>query len=225
MSLRAALARKAGREAEALSLWQQALDRAKSLAEYRDGITILQVAQRFGDARVSRQAVDIVTGLPPTKLPRSEYLEFLEGYFLDRPAEWLAFWKNLSASRPQDGFAAEQVAFLQLFIPDGVDPVVASRRTEELWKRHPGILRFRTTHALWLILQGKAAEATALLKQARVNWNQAPDADRAAFALAEFRAGNEREASLLLQGVRWEAVSPMRRHFLSQVPKQAPVPP
>lgn len=240
LSLQAAMAGKAGRQSESVTLWQKVLATAKSLAEFKDCVTIHQVALRFGDTKVARQAVDIIVGLPPEKLPRSEALEFLEGHFLDRPAEWLAFWKKVSRSRPQDSFATEQVAFLQLFVPDpgkldpegkpvagqgGTDPAEAVKRTELLWKRFPGILRYRTTHALWLVLQGRAEEAVMLLKQAKVNWNQAPDADRVALSLAEFRAGNERDGNLMLQGIRWEAMSPMRRFFLAQVPKQAPTRP
>lgn len=225
LSLKAAMAAKAGKTAESLSLWQKVLATAKSLAEFKDGVTILQVAQRFGDAKVARQAVDLLVGLPVDKLPRSEALEFLEAYFVDRQPDWLAFWKNFSRSRPQDGFAAEQVAFLQWFLPDETDGGEMVKRTEALWKRYPGILRFRTTHALWLTKEGKVGDAVTLLKQAKVNWNQAPDGDRAVFALIEFRAGHEREATILQQGIRWELISPVRRQLLAQTPKQAPARP
>ena len=222
LSLTAALLGKAGREVESISQWQKVLATAKAIADYKDCLTILQVAQRFGDAKVVRQALDIIVALPVDKMPRSEALEMLEGYFIDRQEEWLALWKNLARGRPQDGFAAEQVAFLQWFIPDGTEPAEISKRTEVLWKRFPGILRFRTTHALWLVRAGRAEEAVTLLKQAKVNWNQAPDADRAVFALIEFRAGHDREGAILQQGIRWQVISPLRKELLAHAPKQEP---
>lgn len=221
LSLRAAMAAKAGKQSESLSLWQKVLATGQSMAEFKDGVTILQVAQRFGEAKIVRQAVDLLIGLPVEKLPRSEALEFLEIHFVERQQEWLSFWKNLSRGRPQDGFAAEQVAFLQWFLQEDTDAAEAIKRTEVLWKRYPGILRFRTTHALWLVKQGNLDDAVNLLRQAKVNWNQAPDADRAAFALVEFRAGHDREATILQQGIRWPLISPVRRALLAQTPKQA----
>jgi len=221
--LEAGFAERAGRESEAVSRWQEALAQAESLASFRDGLTILRIAAKFEAEKVVRQAVDILTGLPSHRLPASPGLAVLEGYFVERPEDWLKFWRGLARNRPGDGFAAEQVVFLESFLDESTDPAEGCRRAAGLVERYPGLLRFRTTQALWMLRDGRAEEAVRLLQQAPVNWKATSDADRAVFALAQWRAGHVRDGSRLERGIRWEAISPVRRNLLAAMPKQAEV--
>jgi tetratricopeptide (TPR) repeat protein len=223
-SLQAGLASKAGRRAEATALWGRAVEQARSFERFEDCATVLTVADRFGETEVAGLALDIILRLPSTQLPPSQGLAFLELRFGDRPELLRRFWEDLARFRGGDPVATEQVALLQLSAPDVPPEEGTSARTSALVQSHPRILRFRTTHALWLMREGKDAEAAAVLRDAPVNWNEASDWDRAVFSLALGRSGSARDAAVLDQGVRPERITPLRRGILAKLSKEPGTP-
>jgi len=219
LSLQAGLASKAGRRSEATSLWGRALEQARSFERFGDCGTVLMVADRFGEAEVAERALDAILRLPANQLPPSQGLAFLELRFADRPEILRRFWEDLVRFRSGDPVAIEQVAFLQLTADDVPAEEATSARTEPLVSNHPRILRFRTTHALWLMREGDDDAAAAVLRESPVNWNESPDWDRAIFSLALARTGNLRDARVLDDGIRMEQISPLRRSVLARLSK------
>ncbi len=213
-SLRAVFARRAGRSSEALSEWRRVIDRASSLQIYGDCVSALKIAERFGEEKAVADVVAVIVSLPSNRLPSSEHLEFLESHFVTRVNDWLGFWRGIVRSRPGDGFAAEQVAFLELLHPDEVDPEVILERTGKLLTRFPAAPRFRATHALWLLSEKRDREALDLLREADVNWNEADSAARAVYVIALRRTGALDEAAALESGLKWDGVGPIRRSIL-----------
>lgn len=218
-SLKAAFASQAGRRSEATSLWQQALDQARSFEKFADCVNILSVSDRFRENEISTRAIEVMLKLPANELPPSQNLEFLELRLGDRPELLRRFWEDLLRFRPSDPVAAEQAAFFQAIDSGQAAPAVTSQMTAPLVNGYPKILRFRTTHALWLMRESKDAEAAEVLKDAPVNWNEASDWDRAVYALALYRAGNVRDAQSLEQGLKLDRMSPLRREALSRLSK------
>ncbi|MEM6279746.1 MAG: hypothetical protein AAF733_09725 [Verrucomicrobiota bacterium] len=221
-SVQAALANRLGRRSEAVSLWQRSIDRAVSLQQYGDCIAILQIAERFGEKEIAIQMANEIASLPVGSLPQGAVLEYLENYFVDRPEEWLAFWESYTRNRPGDGFATEQVAFLKLFLDEGVDPNEATEKLRQFQEAFPQIIRFRSTIALWMLKAGQSEEAVNYLKGAVTDWNEAPDADRAVLALALWRADLRQEGSALEKSINWGLVTPIRRNYLANLPKISP---
>jgi len=218
-SLKAAFASKAGRRPEAASLWEQALDQARSFEKFADCVSILSIADRFRENEISTRAIEVMLKLPANELPPSQNLEFLEHRLGDRFELLRRFWEDLLRFRPTDPITVEQAAFFQAIAADGATPSANSQLTAPLVEDYPKILRFRTTHALWLMREAKDSEAAELLRQAPVNWNQAADWDRAVYTLALYRAGNIRDAQALEQGLRVDRMSPLRREALSRLSK------
>jgi len=214
-SLRAVFARRAGRSSEALSAWRRVIERASSLQIYGDCLSALRIAEKFGETRAASDVAEVILKLPPNRLPSSEGLEFLESHFANRLDDWLNFWRGIVRSRPGDVFAAEQVAFLELLKPDEVDPAIVLERTAQLLKRFPAAPRFRATHALWLLSEGRDGEALEILREADINWNEADSASRAVYVIALHRTGSVDEARALESGIRWEGVGPIRRSILT----------
>jgi tetratricopeptide (TPR) repeat protein len=221
-SLRAAIAQMTGRKSEAISLWQRELDRAQALQQYVDCMAIYNIAGRFGEAKVLQQVVDIITRLPSERLPASQYLEFLEPHYVEKPQAWLDFWMALSRNRPGDDFVAEQIAFLSLLLAPADRMAATPELTKLLVERHPGVLRFRSTHALHLIAADRSAEAVTLLKQAKVDWNKCDHGDRAIFILALWRAGVQGETASLERSLDWRGVGPVRRLLLTRITREKP---
>jgi hypothetical protein len=221
-SLRAGIAQMTGRKSEAISLWQRELDRAQALQQYVDCMAIYNIAARFGEAKVLQQIVDIITRLPSDRLPASQFLEFLEPHFVEKPQEWLDFWMGLSRNRPGDDFVVEQIAFLSLLLAPADRVAATPDLTAALVERHPGVLRFRTTHALHLVAAGRADEAVALLKQAKVDWNKCDHGDRAVFILALWRSGVSGESASLERSLDWRGVGPVRRLLLTRITREKP---
>jgi len=214
-SLRAVFARRAGRSSEALSAWRRVIERASSLQIYGDCLSALRIAEKFGETRAASDVAEVILKLPPNRLPSSEGLEFLESHFANRLDDWLNFWRGIVRSRPGDVFAAEQVAFLELLKPDEVDPAIVLERTAQLLKRFPAAPRFRATHALWLLSEGRDGEALEILREADINWNEADSASRAVYVIALHLTGSVDEARALESGIRWEGVGPIRRSILT----------
>ncbi|MBU6302040.1 MAG: hypothetical protein KGS60_10830 [Verrucomicrobia bacterium] len=217
-SLKAAFASKAGRRAEATSLWQQGLEQARSFEKFSDCASILAVADRFGEQEIAARAVEVILKLPASELPASQSLEFLELRLGDRPELLRRFWEDLLRFRPSDPVAAEHAAFFQVIASDSVARP-GSEITKPLVATHPKVLRFRTTHAMWLMREGKDSDAVAVLREAPVNWNEAPDWDRCVYTLALYRVQNVRDAQALEQGLRFDRISPLRREALSRLSK------
>jgi tetratricopeptide (TPR) repeat protein len=213
-SLEAVFLRREGRGSESLSAWRRVLDRAVNLQVYGELLSILHVAERFGDEAAARSAVDAIVALPPNRLPSSENLEFLEPRFVENPGAWLEFWRGMLRFRPGDAFAAEQVSFLELGETDGVDAAAALERTEKALQRFPAVPRFRATHALWLLREQRNEEALKLLRESGLNWNEAEPMARVAYALALFRSGSRAEAQALVAVLPWDRVLPVRRALL-----------
>jgi tetratricopeptide (TPR) repeat protein len=214
-SLRAVFARRAGRSSEALSDWRRVIERASSLQVYGDCLSALRIAEKFGEKEAAADVAEVILNFPPARLPASEQLEFLESHFSDRLDDWLNFWRGIVRSRPGDVFAAEQVAFLELLKPDEVDKVLMLERTGKLMSRFPAAPRFRATHALWLLSEGRDDEALKVLREADINWNETDSASRAVYAIALYRTGSIDEANALEAGIRWEGVGPIRRSILT----------
>ncbi len=214
-SLRAVFARRAGRSSEALSAWRRVIERASSLQIYGDCLSALKIAEKFGEKEAAADVAEVILNLPPNRLPASEQLEFLESHFAERLDDWLNFWRGIVRSRPGDVFAAEQVAFLELLKPDEVDKALMLERTEKLMLRFPAAPRFRATHALWLLSEGRDDEALEVLREADINWNEADSASRAVYAIALHRTGSIDEVTALEAGIRWEGVGPIRRSILT----------
>jgi tetratricopeptide (TPR) repeat protein len=210
-SLGAVFLRREGRASESLSAWRRVLDRAVNLQVYGELLSILQVAERFGDEAAARSAVDAIVALPPNRLPASEALEFLEPRFVSKPEAWLEFWRGMLRFRPGDAFAAEQVSFLELGETEGVDAAAALERTEKAVQRFPAVPRFRATHALWLLHEDRNEEALKLLRESGLNWNEAEPMARVAYALALYRSGARAEAQALVAVLPWDRVLPLRR--------------
>lgn len=221
-SLRAVIAQMTGRKSEAISLWQRELDRAQALQQYVDCMAIYNIASRFGEAKVLQQVVDIITRLPSDRLPASQYLEFLEPHYVDKPQAWLDFWMGLSRNRPGDDFVAEQMAFLSLLLAPADQIAATPELTGALVERHPGVLRFRSTHALHLIASDRCDEAVTVLKQAKVDWNKCDHGDRAIFILALWRAGVQGETASLERSLDWRGVGPVRRLLLTRITREKP---
>lgn len=221
-SLRAVIAQMTGRRSEAVSLWQRELDRAQALQQYVDCMAIYNIAGRFGEAKVLQQVVDIITRLPSDRLPASQFLEFLEPHFVENPQAWLDFWIGLSRNRPGDDFLAEQIAFLSLLLAPADRMAATPELTGALVERHPGVLRFRSTHALHLIASDRCDEAVTVLKQAKVDWNKCDHGDRAIFILALWRAGIQGETASLERSLDWQGVGPVRRLLLTRITREKP---
>lgn len=221
-SLRAVIAQMTGRKSEAISLWQRELDRAQALQQYVDCMAIYNIAGRFGEAKVLQQVVDIITRLPSERLPASQYLEFLEPHYVEKPQAWLDFWMGLSRNRPGDDFVAEQIAFLSLLLAPADRMAATPELTAVLVERHPGVLRFRSTHALHLIASNRCDEAVTILKQAKVDWNKCDHGDRAIFILALWRAGVQGETASLERSLDWRGVGPVRRLLLTRITREKP---
>lgn len=221
-SVKAALSNKLGRKSEAISLWQRCIGRAVSLEQYGDCIAILRVAERFGEKEIAVQMANAISELPIGRLPQGAALEYLESYFVERPADWLSFWEGYARNRPGDGFAAEQVAFLKLFLSEDAEPEKVLARLQQFQQAYPQVIRFRSTMALWMLKGGEADKAVNFLKTAATDWNEVSDADRAVFALALWRAGLEREGSSLEKGINWSLVTPIRRNYLANLQKLSP---
>lgn len=213
-SLEAVFLRREGRSSESLSAWRRVLDRSVNLQVYGELLSILHVAERFGDEAAARSAVDAIVALPPNRLPSSENLEFLEPRFVENPGAWLEFWRGMLRFRPGDAFAAEQVSFLELGETDGVDAAAALERMEKALQRFPAVPRFRATHALWLLREQRNEEALKLLRESGLNWNEAEPMARVAYALALFRSGSRAEAQALVAVLPWDRVLPVRRALL-----------
>ena len=218
-SLKAAFASQAGRRSEAASLWEQALDQARSFEKFGDCVSILKVADRFRETEIANRALEAIIKLPAGQLPSSQNLEFLEVRLGDRPELLRRFWEDLLRFRPNDPIAGEQVAFFHVFVAGDAPTGSGSEQTALIVKNYPKVLRFRTTHALWLMRESKDAEAVAALKEAPVNWNQVGDWDRAVYTLALYRTGNVRDAQALEKGLAMERLSPLRREALSRLSK------
>lgn len=214
-SLRAVFARRAGRSSEALSAWRRVIERASSLQIYGDCLSALRIAEKFGETEAASDVAEVILNLPPNRLPASESLEFLEVHFSDRLDDWLNFWRGIVRSRPGDVFAVEQVAFLELLKPEEVDSAIVLERTAQLLKRFPAAPRFRATHSLWLLSEGRDDEALETLREADINWNEADSASRAVYVIALHRTGSVDEAKALESGIRWEGVGPIRRSILT----------
>jgi tetratricopeptide (TPR) repeat protein len=214
-SLRAVFARRAGRSSEALSAWRRVIERASSLQIYGDCLSALRIAEKFGETEAASDVAEVILNLPPSRLPASESLEFLEAHFSDRLDDWLNFWRGIARSRPGDVFAVEQVAFLELLKPEEVDSAIVLERTAQLLKRFPAAPRFRATHSLWLLSEGRDSEALGILREADINWNEVDSASRAVYVIALHRTGSVDEARALEAGIRWEGVGPIRRSILA----------
>jgi hypothetical protein len=182
-----------------------------NLQVYGELLSILQIAERFGDEAAAQSAVDAIVALPPNQLPASERLEFLEPRFVAKPGAWLEFWRGMLRFRPGDAFAAEQVSFMELGETEGVDAAAALDRTEKALKRFPAVPRFRATYALWLLREQRNDEALKLLRESSLNWNEAEPMVRVAYALALFRSGARAEAQALVAVLPWDRVLPLRR--------------
>lgn len=219
-SLAAVFARIEGRTSEAVSLWRRVTDRAASLQVYADCVSILKVAERFGEEKAAEDVVKVIVSLPGNRLPSSEALEFLEPRFSGRPGEWLEFWRGLLRFRSNDPFAAEQVAFLELGQTGGIDGAVNLERTNKALLRFPTVARFRATHALWLLHEKRAAEALEVLRQSELNWNEADPHSRTAYVLALYSTGARGEAESLAATIRWDQVGPVRRAVLKSLLSQ-----
>lgn len=219
-SLAAVFARREGRSSEALTAWRRVIDRAANMQVYGECAMILRIAEVFGEEKAAADVVEVIAKLPPSRLPPSEQLEFLEPRFADRPAEWLAFWRGVARFRPGDAVATEQVAFLELGLGEdvgGVETEAVLARTEQVLRRFPGVPRFQATHALWLVRAGREDEALAKLREAGYNWNEADPIARAAYAFALRKGGAATEAEAMERGIRWEAVPPVRRALLLEL--------
>ena len=70
-----------------------------------------------------------------------------------------------------------------------------------------------------LMKENQDAAAVDILKAAPVNWNEAPDWDRAIYALALYRNQNVRDAQSLEKGLSLDRISPLRREALSRLSK------
>lgn len=216
-SLAAVFARRAGRDSEALSAWRRIIDRAASLQIYGDCLSILRIAEKFGEEEAAQDVVEAIISFPPNRLPPSEMLEFLEPRFAARPGEWLEFWRGIARARSGDAFALDLVAFLELGSDGEVDAAGHLERTGQIVRRFPGAPRFRATHALWLLREGRNEEALALLREADLNWNEADSVARGTYALALERTGSRAEAAALRAGLRWTGIGPVRRATMEKM--------
>lgn len=216
-SLAAVFARRAGRDSEALSAWRRVIDRAASLQNYGDCLSVLKIAEKFGEEEAAKDVVAAIVSFPPNRLPPSEMLEFLEPRFASRESEWLDFWRGIARARGGDAFAMDQVAFLELGVGGEVDSAGHLERTAQIVRRFPGAPRFRATHALWLMHVGRNEEALALLREADLNWNEADSMARATYALALDRTGSKAEAAALKAGLRWTGIGPVRRATMEKI--------
>lgn len=216
-SLAAVFARRAGRDSEALSAWRRVIDRAASLQNYGDCLSVLKIAEKFGEEEAAKDVVAAIVSFPPNRLPPSEMLEFLEPRFASRESEWLEFWRGIARARGGDAFAMDQVAFLELGVGGEVDGAGHLERTAQIVRRFPGAPRFRATHALWLMQVGRNEEALALLREADLNWNEADSMARATYALALDRTGSKAEAAALKSGLRWTGIGPVRRATMEKI--------
>mgnify|MGYP001206696029 CR=1 FL=1 len=223
-SLAAVFLQREGRTSESISAWQRVLDRATNLQVYGDLLSILRVAERFGDHDAAQRAVEAIIALPPNRLPASESLEFLEPRFAAKPEAWLEFWRGVLRFRPADPVAGEQVSFLELE-DDRANAAEALDRTEKALQRFPAVPRFRATHALWLLREHRDEEALQLLRAAGLNWNEAEPIAQVAYALALFRSGNRNEAQSLVSEIPWNRVPPIRRALLISLINQWTKPP
>jgi tetratricopeptide (TPR) repeat protein len=216
-SLGAVFARRAGRDSEALSAWRRVIDRAASLQIYGDCLSVLKVAEKFGEEEAVRDVVAAIVSFPPNRLPPSEMLEFLEPRFATRQKEWLDFWRGIARTRNGDAFAIDQVAFLELGLEGEVDSAGHLERTQQIVRRFPGAPRFRATHALWLMRVGRNEEALTLLREADLNWNETDSIARATYALALERNGSAAEAAALKSGLNWAGIGPLRRATMEKI--------
>jgi tetratricopeptide (TPR) repeat protein len=216
-SLAAVFARRAGRDSEALSSWRRVIDRAASLQIYGDCLSVLKVAERFGEEEAARDVIAAIVSFPPNRLPPSEMLEFLEPRFASRGKEWLDFWRGIARTRSSDAFAIDQVAFLELGLDGEVDSAGHLERTQQNVRRFPGAPRFRATHALWLMRVGRNEEALTLLREADLNWNETDSIARATYALALERNGSAAEAAALKSGLNWSGIGPLRRATMEKI--------
>jgi tetratricopeptide (TPR) repeat protein len=215
-SLEAVFLRREGRASEALSAWRRVIDRADALKNYGECVSILRVAERFGEQRAIEDVVKVIVSIPPSRLPSSEQLEFLEARYADRPGEWLKFWREMLRARPGDAFATETVSFLELGeVPAAAEPAAVLARTERALRRFPAVPRFRATHALWLLRDGKAGEALSLLREADYNWNEVDPFARAAYAVVLRENGFGTESAAMAAGVRWNGIGPVRGGVLA----------
>lgn len=224
-SLQAVFAKLDGRTSESVSAWRRVIDRAASLQVYSDCVSILRVAERFGEEKAAEDVVKVIVSLPGNRLPPSEALEFLEPRFAARPDAWLEFWRGLLRFRSGDPFAMEQVAFLELGKAEGVDAGANITRTEAALRRFPAVPRFRATHALWLLREKRDAEALELLLESGLNWNEADPQSRAAYVLALRRKGAITEADSLLATIPWNRIGPVRRALLQSLLSANPATP
>jgi tetratricopeptide (TPR) repeat protein len=216
-SLAAVFARRAGRDSEALSAWRRVIDRAASLQNYGDCLSVLKIAEKFGEEEAVKDVVAAIVSFPPNRLPPSEMLEFLEPRFAAREKEWLEFWRGIARARGGDAFAMDLVAFLELGLEGEVDSAGHLERTAQNVQRFPGAPRFRATHALWLMQVGRNDEALAVLRQADLNWNETDSMARATYALALERTGSKAEAAALKSGLRWTGIGPIRRATMEKI--------
>jgi tetratricopeptide (TPR) repeat protein len=216
-SLAAVFARRAGRDSEALSAWRRVIDRAASLQNYGDCLSVLKIAEKFGEEEAAKDVVAAIVSFPPNRLPPSEMIEFLEPRFASHEKEWLEFWRGIARARGGDAFAMDQVAFLELGVDGEVDSAGHLERTAQIVRRFPGAPRFRATHALWLMQVGRNEEALALLREADLNWNEADSMARATYALALDRTGSKAEAAALKSGLRWTGIGPVRRATMEKI--------
>lgn len=216
-SLAAVFARRAGRDSEALSAWRRVIERASSLQIYGDCLSVLRIAEKFGEEAAVRDVVAAIVSFPPNRLPPSEMLEFLEPRFAGNPQGWLDFWRGIARARGGDAFAMDLVAFLELGLDGEVDGAGHLERTGQIMRRFPGAPRFRATHALWLMRVGRDEEALAILREADLNWNEADSLARATYALALERTGSKAEAAALKAGLRWTGIGPVRRATMEKI--------
>lgn len=216
-SLEAVFARRSGRDSEAVTAWRRVIDRASSLQNYGDCLSVLRIAAKFGEERAATEVVEAIVAFPPNRLPPGELLEFLEPWFSGRREQWLAFWRGILRSRPGEAFTLDQVAFLELAEGDGPDGESLLAKTSELVKRYPGVHRYRATHAFWLIREGRAAEALAVLRAAGLNWNEADPVIRSAYVLALRRTGADEESNAMAEGLRWNHLPPLRKEVLDEL--------
>ncbi len=220
-SLTAVFLKIEGRSSESVSAWRRVLDRASSLQVYSDCLSILRVAERFGEEEVAENVVKVIVAMPGNRLPPSESLEFLEPRFAERQGEWLAFWRGLLRFRGNDPIAGEQVAFLELGVSGGIDPQVNIERTGKALQRYPSVPRFRATHALWLLRENRNQEAMDVLRDSEINWNEADPQARTAYIIALLRLGARSDAESLARSIPWQKIGPVRRSILQALLTEA----
>ncbi len=236
LTLRASVAGRLGRRADAVTTWQEALVEAgRDLAGNRY-LNLARFAERNGEREIAAEALVAACRHPQGILPPSEELRWLMAHLIerDRPAELLTVTRRLLRAEAESVELLNNALYLTIVLDDhrqqGGD--VLARVAESLRREHPDSDAMCTTLALVHLAAAQPTEALGLFRPDERDGpgrERLGDAGRSILAMALLANGLEDEAAEVVGTVRWDRLLGAERRFYrerlrSLLPEEVPPP-